>query len=527
MKSIFIRLALFSLLLVSACAQEVVELKLPQANKVIIKLMFRNGSVCDPQGKEGLTQLTTTLITEGGTSNLTHAQITDLIYPLAAAYGSSVDKEVVVFTFGVPAVFLDAFYPIVKGLLLTPSFTPEDFNRVLSNQRNYIDEVIRASSDEEYSKKALEDMLFRRTPYQHPVAGTSQGLRAISLEDVKAHYAHYFTRHNLTIGLAGNYSRKFLATLKEDLVRLSPVRPTLPRLEPAAMPEGFQVEIIAKDHALGSAICAGFPLNLTRAGDEFAALMVANSWLGEHRKSYSRLYQKIREARSMNYGDYSYIEWYQDGGGHMLPPPGVPRHENYFSIWIRPVQTAQGLKTQYPELRDLRIGHAHFALRLAVRELGLLIQQGLAEEAFQLTREFLRSYIKLYIQTPERQLGYLMDSRFYGRKDYIAEMDRLLSKLTRADVNRAVKKYWQTGNMAVVIVTDKGEAEDLARSLRAQAPTPMSYSDNLKSALSSDILAEDQVIEKYPLPVRSVTIVNSADTFRACRARSMENTRYE
>ena len=39
---------------------------------------------------------------------------------------------------------------------------------------------------------------------------------------------------------------------------------------------------------------------------DVAALMVANSWLGEHRKSYSRLYQKIREARSMNYGDYSY-----------------------------------------------------------------------------------------------------------------------------------------------------------------------------------------------------------------------------
>jgi zinc protease len=55
-------------------------------------------------------------------------------------------------------------------------------------------------------------------------------------------------------------------------------------------------------------------MDITRAKDDFAALMVANSWLGEHRKSYSQLYKKIREARSMNYGDYTYIEWYDNGG---------------------------------------------------------------------------------------------------------------------------------------------------------------------------------------------------------------------
>ena len=77
MKRTLILLAIFSLLLAAAGAQEVVELKLPRSNKVVIKLMFRNGSQCDPRGKEGLTELTTALLTEGGTSNLTHAQIVD------------------------------------------------------------------------------------------------------------------------------------------------------------------------------------------------------------------------------------------------------------------------------------------------------------------------------------------------------------------------------------------------------------------------------------------------------------------
>ena len=431
----------------TANKQEGIELKLPKSNKIVIKLMFRNGSICDPKGKEGLTGLTTSLIAEGGTKELTNSQITDKIYPWAASYSASCDKEVSVFTFQVPKVFLSQFYPIIKGLLLTPSFTQEDFDRVKSNQQNYVDQVIRASSDEEYSKKELEDFLFRGTNYQHLTAGTTQGLKSVTLEDVKSQYKNFFTRNNITIGIAGDYTSDFFSTLKSDMGALSEVQPVVPQPDKAKMPDGLNVEIVSKENALGSAIFAGFPMDITRSNDDFAALMVANSWLGEHRKSYSRLYQKIREARSMNYGDYTYIEWYENGGGNMLPVSGVPRSSNYFSTWIRPVQTAKGLKGQYPELNDINIGHAHFALRMVLNEMDALIQNGMTQDAFNLTRDFLRSYMKLYIQSPERQLGFLMDSHFYGRKDYIMEMDKLLAKLTVADVNTAIKKYWQTKNM--------------------------------------------------------------------------------
>ncbi len=501
-----------------ANAQEVVELKLPKSNKIVIKLMFKNGSICDPVGKEGLTSLTTATVSLGGTKDLTYAQITDKIYPWSAYYSSSCDKEVSVYTFEVPKAFLDQFYPILKGLMLTPAFSQDDFDRVKSNQQNYVDQVVRASSDEEYSKKELEDFLFRGTNYEHLTAGTSQGLKSITLEDVKSHYKNFYTRNNLTIGIAGNYSPEFLSKLKADMSALSPVMPVIPQPGKAKMPDGLNVEIVSKDNALGSAIFAGFPIDITRAKDDFAALMVANSWLGEHRKSYSRLYQKIREARSMNYGDYTYIEWYQNGGANMLPVSGVPRTSNYFSIWIRPVQTAKGLKGQYPELSDLTVGHAHYALRMVMKEMDNLIQKGMTQENFEQTRDFLRSYMKLYIQSPERQLGFLMDSRFYGRKDYIMEMDNLLSKLTLADVNTAIKKYWQTKNMDIVIITDKSEAEPLAKNLRENAPSPMSYSNNLKSALSQDILEEDKTVEKYPMPVKSVKVVSSDDTFRTTEA---------
>jgi len=510
----FLYTLLFVAIALTSRGADVVELKLPKSDQVVIKIMFKNGSICDPIGKEGLTDITTSTIVEGGTATLTSSQIKDMIYPWAASYFVTTDKEVTIFTFSVHKDLINQFYPIVKGLILNPSFTEEDFSRVKSNQQNYVDEVIRTSSDEEYSKKALEDLLFRGGSYQHLVAGSSSGVKSITLADVKMHYKMYFGAANMTIGIAGNYTAEFLATLYKDMNSLPNTNVMFPTPTPARTPNGIEVELIAKDNALGSAVFTGFPLSITRSNNDFAALMIANSWLGEHRKSYSRLYQKIREARSMNYGDYTYIEWYENGGSNMLPRPGFPRSSNYSSIWLRPVQTAKGLKGQYPELANIEIGHAHFALRMAIREMDLLVANGLSQEDFDLTKTFLRSYIKLYAQTPETQLGYLMDSKFYGRKDWLKEADALLEKVTLADVNSAMKKYWQTKNMFVTIVTDRSEVTPLARSLRENTPSPMAYSDVLKGVLSKEIFEEDKLVENYPLKVTNVTIVESKDTFK-------------
>ncbi len=512
MKNIFI-VIIMSLFFASAFSQDVVELKLPKSDKVVIKLMFKNGSVSDPSGKEGLTKLTAALITSGGTKDLTFSQVQAKIYPMAAYSTTTVDKEVSIFTFEVHKDFLNEFYGILKGLILTPSFDQKDFDRIKSNQQNYVDQVIRSSSDEEYSKMLLEDFLFAGTKYQTMVSGKSESVKSITLDDVKEHYAKFFGKNRLMVGIAGNYSTDFRNQLLNDLRTLPDAAPYIETKQLAAQTDGIDVQIIAKD-AFGSAVFMGFPMDVTRSSDDFAALMVANSYLGEHRKSYGVLYDKIRTTRSMNYGDYSYIEWYDNGGSNMLPPPGVPRLTNYFSMWIRPVQIAKQLQQQYAELKDVKIGHAHFAIRLALREVDKLLKNGMSKNDFEATREFLRSYIKLYVQSPSSRLGYLMDSKYYGKTDYIDELDKLLAKLTLEDVNKAVKKYWQINNMKITIVTDKSEADELANSLKENTYSPMSYSNLVKAGLPKEVLAEDEEVANFKLNVKNVTIIKTEETFK-------------
>ena len=206
MKTLLITLLLTGFIM----AQEVVELKQSNSAKLVVKLMFNNGSISDPSGKEGLTYTTAQLITQGGTGELSYSDIQEKIYPMAAQYGSSVDKEVTIFTFEFHKDWEEAFYPIMMGLITNPSFKQADFDRVKLNQQAYVDQVVRASSDEEYSKKGLEDFLFRGTNYQHMKEGKTASVASITLEDVKEHYKKFFTKNNLMIGIAGNYSSVFL-----------------------------------------------------------------------------------------------------------------------------------------------------------------------------------------------------------------------------------------------------------------------------------------------------------------------------
>ena len=90
------------------------------------------------------------------------------------------------------------------------------------------------------------------------------------------------------------------------------------------------------------------------------ALSVARAWLGEHRISSGQLFQRIREIRGLNYGDYAYIEAFPRGMFQFFPDPNIARQRQIFEIWIRPVVPV----------------NAHMTLRIALHELDALIRNG-------------------------------------------------------------------------------------------------------------------------------------------------------
>jgi len=251
--------------------------------------------------------------------------------------------------------------------------------------------------------------------------------------------------------------------------------------------------MVEKD-APATAISIGFPSAVARGSKDWYALAIANSWLGEHRSSSSHLYQVIRDARGLNYGDYSYIENFPGGGYSFLPPVNVARRDQIFEIWIRPVPN------------DAR----HFALRAALREFKHLVDNGMTEDQFTLKRNFLQKYSLSFAPTTMTRLGYAIDDKFYGIKgSHLENFQKVLPTITLKDVNAAIKKYWQYKNMDIAVITK--DAAAFKDALASDAASPITY----KTSKPQSVLDEDKVIEKFPVKVdpKKVEIVPVNDLF--------------
>jgi len=488
-------------------------LPIPQSDHVTIKLMFRLGSIDDPADKLGLSNLTVQTVANGGNQRLSKAEIDELLYPMAIDIDASVGKEATVFTMTAHKDNLDKAYEVLSGLIRNPRFDQGDFDREMKNAERAVTQDVPQNNDEVLSKRALDKLMFAGHPYEHLVQGSVSGLASITLDDVKAHHQKYFCTSRLMIGLAGGYSDAFKQRVLDDMATLPKGDDTLVELPPVPMPNGVELMTVVKERAFGTAIFMGYPLAIDRGSDEFAALMVAKSYFGEHRKSYGLLYNQMRTARSLNYGDYAYIEWYQSGHATQLPWPGYPRRQNFFSIWIRPVQIASEF-ADVPGLEPPELGNGVHSIRQPLRALENLVAEGISQEDFDRTRKFLIGYTKLYVQSPSARLGYLMDSRFYGREDYITEIGAELEKLTLDDVNNAIRKYLQAKNMYIAVITDDSEAEKLTKALAENLSAPIVYKPQVRAGLPEEILSEDEEIDAYELNVTSTKVVKNAELFQ-------------
>ncbi len=447
---------------------------------ITFTIAFEVGSQNDPAGKEGLAALTGALIEGGSTTENTYQQILDQLYPLASSYSVRVDKEMTTLSGRTHRDNLETFFSLLQDAFLRPEFNNEDFERLRSDQLNYLEKTLRFASDEELGKAALTEAVFAGTPYRHPIAGTVAGLRAITEGDAGDFYRRHYTRGNATVALGGGYTDdlpgRFAATLEQ---LPADATTATPEIQPAAL-SGRRVVLVDKPGADAS-ISFGFPIEAHRGERDFYALWLANSWLGEHRNSSSHLYQVIREARGMNYGDYSYIEAFPGGGRRQMPPTGIVRRQQIFEVWIRTLPNDQAL----------------FALRAALRELQLLVDNGMSEEEFELTRSFLSKYYLHFAETTSQRLGYRLDDRFYGidGDGHLARFGEIIESLTRDEVNAAIKKYLRYDGLQIAIVT--GEAEKLKQAMIADAPSPMTYA----SDKPQEVLIEDEEIEDYPLRI--------------------------
>ncbi|MFQ5525786.1 MAG: M16 family metallopeptidase [Thermoanaerobaculia bacterium] len=486
---------------------EVVALPSTDSPLVAIRLLFKVGSMHDPKGKEGLASLTGLMLSQSGTAHRSYAEAVDKLYPMAASINVTTDREVTVISGEVHRETLDEYLGLLLEGLLEPGFKEEDLTRHKAQLNAYLTNTLRASNDELLGLEALQQLIFADHPYGHAPQGTVEGLAGITLDDVRTFYSTFYYPSNLMLGLAGGFSEGLaeelttkLAALPEGGMADGRVDHDLP--SPRAIDAEGDAETDVSDSGRrfvlidkptdSVGIHFGYALPINRSHADYYPLMVANSFLGEHRTFHGRLMKQLRGKRGLNYGDYSYIEYWHFPPFTSNPGPNVPRRQQYFSVWIRPVVP----------------NTAHFALRNALYEVDRLIDMGMTQDEFELTRDFVVNYSKLWAQSPANRLGFEMDSLYYRMDSYIGQIDERLKELTLEEVNDAIRRHLRTNNFHAVFVT--ANAEQVKSYLEEDKPSPMNYN----ARPEDEVMRADKTIEKIEVRPQSIEIVSVQDMFQ-------------
>jgi zinc protease len=474
-----------------ATAAPVVEIASP-SRQLTIKLQFQVGSASDPAGKEGLASIAAAMIADAGSEKMPIEEIQKTLFPIAGGFGAYVDREMTTFNGSIHADNVATYFDTVLPQLLAPGWRAEDFERVKQQVRNSLVQDLRTNNDEELGKEALQSALFAGTGYGHPSQGSVAGIDSITLEDAKRFVSSQYTQANLVVGLAGATPADAKARLLGELAKLPAGTARAASRPTATRPSGLEVDIVKKE-TRATAISIGHPIDVVRGHEDFVALYLARTWLGEHRSSMSHLYQRIREVRGMNYGDYAYVEAFRGGGFSFFPGPNQARRAQLFEMWIRPVK---------PE-------HAHHAIRIALHELEQLVERGLSAEDFERTRTYLSKNVFLVTASQSAQLGYALDSRFYGVAEYTLYMRDGLAKLTVEQVNAAMKRHLSAKNARIVCVTK--DAEGLKAKLLSDEPSTMTY----ESKKPQELLDDDALIgaRKLAIPADKIRILPVENVF--------------
>ena len=461
---------------------------------VDVNWLFNTGAAADPQGKKGLAALTAAMLAQGGSETMSYKDIQKALYPLAGSFGYQIDKEMISLRGRVHKDNAAKWYALVSDQLLNPGFREDDFKRLKKELIDSIKADLKASNDEELGKEVLYHQLYKGHPYESYNYGDLSDLEALTLDDVKAFYANQFTQSKLTVGLIGAIPSDVKSTMMKDLTSLAQGKESRLTIPDAPALQGHHATIVEKS-AQSTAVSFGFPIDTIRSSDDWTALWLVRSYFGEHRSSNSFLYQRIRQTRGMNYGDYAYIEYFPRGMFQTKPDANLGRSEQIFQVWLRPLRSNND---------------AHFATRTALFELDKLIKNGISKEDFEATRNFLINFVPQMVASQDRQLGYALDSEFYNTESFVDYVRGKLEKLTLDDVNRVIRDNLQTENIHYVFITSDGK--DMQKRLASEQTSPMVYN----AEKPAELVAEDKVIADYKLaiPAKNIKVLDVEKVFQ-------------
>ncbi len=393
----------------------------PIDNTVAFRGNLYAGSIFDPKGKAGVAALTAEMLMRGTTkknkvafSNALDAMGSDLSLSAslerATVSGRSLKEN------------LDKTLALMFEMLKMPAFSEAEFNKL---KKQSIDRLKkRLENTDVLAQEALYDALYPKDhPHHLSTKDQLEQMESVTLADVTSFYDKHYVSNKMIFSVVGNVNGREIADPLRKQLNTLPRKVASPAFKIDDVPmqaKGKRVKT-SKPEKANVSIAMGTQTPVKLLSKDYFAAMLANHALGQSSLS-SRLGLKVRDELGLTYGIYSYFPDANTGSGPWL----VSVTTNPKNV-EKTINATKGVITQY-------------------------VKEGISEDEFKRAKSaMIGSY--LVRSTTNGQLARrLTDAAFYNLGDnYLTDRARRIQRVTRADVNTAIRKYFDPERLTVSV----------------------------------------------------------------------------
>ncbi len=406
----------------------------PKALASTINFIVKAGSNADPKGKEGLMRLGFQSLLRG-TKTKSREQLINSIELLGAGIDSNTGYTQTGISLNTISENLEQGIAILAETILEPALRSEEIEPLRTELLDRLEQE--RSNNRMLLRRAFRLALYHGTNLAYPPEGTSAGLKATSIGDIKSTLAAQIKAGNIIIAVVSNQPEaKVRAWLEKYFAKLPEgSAPALPKFKRNPI-VGRTLYIVQRK---GSSTMEmniggyGMPANHPKRDELETGMYVFGSTFN------SRLSKVLRKENGWTYGAYAYFRTSDIGKGN----------EGLFSIYSFP-QTEFALK----------------AAPKAVEMYEEYVNKGITKEELLFAQNSMANSYPFSFATAKSR----MDARLALRMDGTPLLSapayqKKIRSLTTEKILAAVKQEHHPKNFIAVVVGDEENLKELAKAI--------------------------------------------------------------
>ncbi|MDH5474790.1 MAG: insulinase family protein [Cyclobacteriaceae bacterium] len=403
---------------------KVIGTKSDEIPTVAIQLTINGGhkmQANDPT-KAGLSSLTASMLNEA-TEKYTSEEIADELQKLGSSisiYSGNTNTTISVQSL---AKNLEATVQLMEEKLMHPKFDATDFERIKKQQL----ESVKA---QEKQPVPIANMVYNRLLYgdKHimsvPAIGIEETVNSITLDDVKKFYAESYSPSVAELVVVGDVDKEEVIGTLGFLSRWEAKSVTIPEMPEPNPIDKTKIYLVDKEKAPQSEIRIGYmtEMKYDATGDYYKSYLMNYTLGGAFN---SRINLNLREDKGYTYGARSYF--------NSNDTPG-------------PFTASAGVKGNVTDSAVMEF----------MREINEFQKSGITNDELTFLKKSIGQRDARSYEAPYQKAGFLRRIVHYDLdKSFVDEQNKIISNITKEEIDGLAKKHLPVDQMNILIVGDK------------------------------------------------------------------------